>query len=61
MARLKLQLDRLHRWRDWEADAETVIELCAEEEGGGGDAETVAMLDEAVEVCSAGSVVMPPR
>ncbi|CAM9894469.1 unnamed protein product, partial [Ectocarpus sp. 13 AM-2016] len=32
--RLKLQLDRLHRWRGWEADAETVIELCGEEEGG---------------------------
>ncbi|CAN0141959.1 unnamed protein product [Ectocarpus sp. 12 AP-2014] len=45
--RLKLQLDRLHRWRGWEADAETVIELCGEEEGG--DEETVAMLDEAME------------
>lgn len=46
--RLKLQLDRLHRWRGWEADAETVIELCGEEEGG--DEDTVAMLDEAMEV-----------
>lgn len=46
--RLKLQLDRLERWRGWEADAETVIELCGEEEGE--DEETAAMLDEAMEV-----------
>lgn len=45
-----MQLDRLHRWRGWEADAETVIELCGEEEGGGADEETGAMLEEAVEV-----------
>lgn len=46
--RLKLQVDRLHRWREWEADAETVVELCGDEEEG--DEDAAAMLDEAMEV-----------
>lgn len=46
--RLKLQVDRLRRWREWEGDAETVIELCGEEKDGEGGA--AAMLDEAMEV-----------
>lgn len=41
-------MERLHRWREWEADAETVVELCGEEEEG--DEDAVAMLDEAMEV-----------
>lgn len=46
--RLKLQVDRLHDWRTWEADAETVIELCGEEDQG--DEGAKSMLDEAMEV-----------
>lgn len=43
-----MQVNRLRSWRAWEADAETVIELCGE--GGEGDEEVLAMLDEAMEV-----------
>lgn len=39
----------MRRWREWEADAETVIELCGEEEEEG-DEDAAAMLDEAMEV-----------
>lgn len=48
--RLKLQVERLENWRRWEADAETVIELCGEE--GEGDDDTSVMLDEGIEASS---------
>lgn len=47
MNRLKVQVERLENWRRWEADAETVIELCGEV--GEGDDDATVMLDEAME------------
>lgn len=43
-----MQVERLENWRRWEADAETVIELCGEV--GEGDDDATVMLDEAMEV-----------
>ncbi|CAM9678984.1 unnamed protein product [Ascophyllum nodosum] len=44
--RLKVQLDRLHRWQEWEGDSETAVELCGEEDAG---EYSSAMLDEAMQ------------
>lgn len=50
--RLKTQVDRLRNWREWEADAETIVELCGDGDGGG-DEEAKDMLGEAMEVRTA--------
>lgn len=51
-------MDRLRDWRTWEADAETVIELCGEEDEG--DEGAKSMLDEAMEVRPVRAVVTSP-
>lgn len=48
-----MQVDRLQRWRVWDGDAETAIELCGEEVDGESAA---AMLDEAMQVYTTADV-----